>query len=303
MKTVIDKPLFPSYANDARVKPLFSVLIANYNNGCYLQEAIDSVLMQNYNNWEVVIVDDASPDNSAEIYNRYRKDGRFQVYYNDANKGVGFTKRRCVELASGEICGFLDPDDVLVGTDVFDVMVEAHFEHPNASMIYSGMYRADEHLNIIREEPGRDIPVGSSGLQMKSWPFHHFLTFKMEKYRQTGGMNPIMQNAEDYDLFYKLEEVGEAIHLDCIQYIQRNNPHSISLNDNSYKAAAWQIYACVEAMKRRGLTDESLMLFPMEAANRDAFHKGYEKATRSRIYRAGLVIATPFLWLQKLLKR
>ena len=165
------------------------------------------------------------------------------------------------------------------------------------------MYRADERLNIIREEPGSDIPAGSSGLQMMSWPFHHFLTFKLEKYRQTEGMNAFMQRAVDYDLYYKLEEVGEAIHLDCIQYKQRNNPHSISLNDNAYKASAWQIYACVEAMKRRGLTDESLMLFPIEAALRNAFHAGYEKATRSKIYRTGMIIAAPFLWMQKLWKK
>ena len=283
-------------------KPLLSVLIANYNNGCYLQEAIDSVLRQVYNNWEIIIVDDASPDFSAEIYNRYKDDERFHVYYNDDNKGVGFTKRQCLEWANGDICGFLDPDDVLVGTDVFDIMVETHLDHPNASMIYSGMYRADERLNITREEPGLSIEQGSSGLQMKSWPFRPFLTFKMEKYRQTEGMNVMMRNAEDYDLYYKLEEVGEVIHLDRIMYIQRNNPHSNSLNDNAYKASAWQIYACVEAMKRRGLTDESLMLFPMEAANRNAFRKGYEKATRSKVYRAGMIIAAPFLWLQKLWK-
>lgn len=283
--------------------PLFSVLIANYNNGCYLQEAIDSVLAQDYDNWEIVIVDDASADNSMEIYDKYKDDCRFHVHCNEINRGVGYTKRRCIDQSNGEICGFLDPDDVLVGTDAFDVMVAAHLEHPNASMIYSGMYRADEHLNIIREEPGRDIPIGSSGLQMMSWPFHHFLTFKMEKYRQTEGMNAFMQRAVDYDLYYKLEEVGEAIHLDCIQYKQRNNPHSISLNDNAYKASAWQIYACVEAMKRRGLTDESLMLFPMEAANRNAFNKGYEKATRSRVYRAGTILGAPILWLLKLWKK
>ena len=283
--------------------PLFSLLIANYNNGCYLQEAIDSVLRQDYDNWEVVIVDDASPDNSGEIYEKYKDDRRFHVYHNERNMGVGYTKRRCIEKAKGEICGFLDPDDVLVGADVFDTMVEAHFRHPGASMVYSGMYRADEHLNIIREEPGGDIEPGSSGLQMKSWPFHHFATFKMEKYLQTPGIDIFLRRAVDYDMYYKLEEVGEAVHLDCIQYIQRNNPHSISLNNNAYKASAWQIYACVEAMKRRGLADESLMLFPIEAANRNAFHEGHKKATRSKVYKAGMIIAAPILWLQKLWKK
>lgn len=283
--------------------PLLSVLIANYNNGCYLQEAIDSILAQSYQNWEVVIVDDKSPDNSFEVYDRYKDDGRFRVFYNDENRGVGFTKRRCVEMARGELCGFIDPDDVLVGTDVFDVMVEAHLNHPNASMVYSGMYRADEQLNMLREHPGTTIDSDSSILHARFWPIHHFVTFKKAMYGQTEGIESIMRNAEDYDLYYKLEEVGEIVHLDCIQYIQRNNPHSISLNDNSYKAAAWHTYACVQAMKRRGLRDESLMLFPMDHKLREYYLKGYEKATSSKIYKAGKIIAFPLLLWQKLWKK
>ena len=61
--------------------PLFSVLIANYNNGKYLQEAVDSVLAQTYTNWEIIIVDDKSTDNSAEVYNQYKDDSRFHIYY------------------------------------------------------------------------------------------------------------------------------------------------------------------------------------------------------------------------------
>lgn len=284
-------------------KPLISILIANYNNGCYLQEAIDSVLAQSYQNWEVVIVDDESSDDSIAIYNRYKDDTRFHIYFNDRNKGVGFTKRRCVEMSNGELCGFIDPDDVLVGTKVFDVMAQTHLSHPNASMVYSGMYRADESLNILKESPGMTIEEGSSALQTCSWPIHHFMTFKKEMYNKTEGIDAVMLRAVDYDLYYKLEEVGEIIHVDCIQYIQRNNPHSISLNDNSYKANAWHIYACINAMKRRELTDESLMLFPIEAAMRNEFAKGHEKAERSRIYRMGEVIASPLLLLQRLWKR
>lgn len=283
--------------------PLFSVLIANYNNGRFLQAAIDSVLAQNYSNWEVVLVDDKSTDNSFEIYEKYKKDSRFHVFFNEDNKGCGYTKRRCAEMANGIICGFLDPDDVLFGEDVFDVMVETHLNHPDASMVYSGMYRADEKLNILRESPGKTIESGKSALDTLDWPYHPFLTFKMENYKMTEGMDATMRRAVDYDLYYKLEEVGEVIHLDCIQYIQRNNPHSISLNDNAYKAAAWHTYACAQAMKRRGLTDESLMLFPFEHKLKEYYLKGYEKATSSRIYKTGKLVVAPLLLLQKLWKK
>ena len=82
------------------MNPLFSILIANYNNGAFLQEAIDSVLAQTYGHWEVILVDDKSTDDSPAIYEKYSADSRFKIYYNDKNRGCGFTKHRCAELAT-----------------------------------------------------------------------------------------------------------------------------------------------------------------------------------------------------------
>ena len=282
---------------------LFSILIANYNNGCYLQEAIDSILAQDYQRWEIIIVDDCSTDGSSDVYDKYGNDPRFHIFRNERNCGVGFTKRRCVEKANGELCAFLDPDDVLVGNDAMSVMVRTHLEHPEASMVYSGMYRGDERLQIVRESPGKTIPKDSSALEMRSWPFHPFLAFKKSYYLQTEGIDPFMKNAEDYDLYYQLEEVGETIHLDCIQYIQRNNPRSISLNKNKYKSAVWHSYACIKAMKRRELKDESLMLFPVEQVIEQTYRLGYEKAASSKAYRIGKMVLSPVLWFSKLWKR
>ncbi len=283
--------------------PMVSILIASFNNGRYLQNAIDSVLMQLYKNWEIIIVDDKSTDDSVSVYNKFKDDARFHVFFNDVNRGVGYTKRRCVEMSNGEICCFLDPDDVLVGEDVLNVMVDMHLTHPKASMVYSGMYRGDEHLSIKRESPGMEIYPYESSLHTRSWPFHPVLTFKKSAYNKTEGIDSFMRNAEDYDLYYKLEEVGDVIHIDRLQYIQRENPHSISLNDNSYKAAVWHSYACINALKRRGFFDESLVLFPVEYALRNAYLKGYEKAISSRIYRIGKALVSPVLSLSKIWKK
>lgn len=280
--------------------PLISVLIANYNNGCYLQEAVDSIRRQQYDNWEIVIVDDGSSDGSEAVYDSLKDDSRIRIFRNGENRGVGYTKRRCVELAEGELCSFLDPDDVLLGEDALGTMVQEHLKHPEASLVYSGLYRGDEKLKIQKSCPGKSIQAGSSALEMKGWPIHPLLAFKMSAYKKTEGIDPFMKNAEDYDLFYQLEEVGTLVHIDRMMYIQRNNPRSISLNDNSYKSSVWHSYACIKAMKRRGLTDESLMLFPVENAMDKAYRRGYAKAVSSRIYRLGKVIASPVLLLDRL---
>lgn len=289
---------------DKNTEPyLFSILIANYNNGCYLQEAIESILKQDYQRWEIIIVDDCSTDGSSEVYDRYMDDPRFHIYINDRNRGVGYTKRRCVEMANGGLCAFLDPDDVIVGNDAMSVMVRTHLDHPAASMVYSGMYRGDERLRIVRESPGKAIPQGLSALEMRSWPFHPFLSFKKSSYLLTEGIDPFMRNAEDYDLYYQLEEVGETVHLDCLQYIQRNNPRSLSLNENKYKSSVWHSYACIKAMKRRGLEDESLMLFPVEQIIRRTYQRGYKEAASSKAYRLGKILVSPAKWISRLWKK
>lgn len=272
--------------------PLFSVLIANYNNGCYIQETIDSILSQTYHNWEIIIVDDCSTDNSSEVYNKVVEDSRIHVFYNDANYGAGYTKKRCVDMASGDICGFVDPDDILAENDAIEVMVNTHHQFPKASMVYSGCYVTDENLHVVRITPGQVINENSA-LETCSWPFKHFVSFKRELYAKTDGIDPFMKRAVDYDMYYKLEEVGDIIHIDRILYKYRHNSHSISLNQGEYKSRVWHSYTCVEAMKRRGLMDERLMLFPIEDALNREYIRGIEHTRQSFSYRIGDFILKP----------
>jgi glycosyltransferase involved in cell wall biosynthesis len=79
------------------------------------------------------------------IQNIIGDDTRFKFYQNSENKGCGFTKRRCAELATGEICAFLDPDDAIT-EEALTIMVAEHEKFPNASMVYSKHYFCDENL-------------------------------------------------------------------------------------------------------------------------------------------------------------
>ncbi len=89
----------------------FSILIAHYNNYDYFLDCYKSILAQTYKNFEVVIVDDCSTDDSLEkIRLLVSEDARFNIYRNETNKGVGFTKKTCVERTSGDVCAILDPD-------------------------------------------------------------------------------------------------------------------------------------------------------------------------------------------------
>ena len=148
--------------------PLFSVLIAQYNNGQYLQEAIDSVKAQTYTNWEIILVDDDSTDNSKELYWYYKNDERIKISYNDKNCGCGFTKRRCAELATGELCGFLDADDALL-PDALEAHVEAHSNTPDVALVFSRFYECNTELQIQGELRKLVISKGKSYFTNKNY--------------------------------------------------------------------------------------------------------------------------------------
>lgn len=245
--------------NPTLPQPYFSVLIANYNNGLFLQEAIDSVLIQSFDNWEIILVDDCSTDNSREVYDRYREDTRFHIYQNDRNEGCGYTKRRCIELANGVLCGFLDSDDALM-PNALDVMVKAHLEHPECSLIYSTCYRyrGNRNENMPIWDFIGAIPEDSDFLIYRKKLVSHFVSFKKEYYNRTVGVDSSLLCAEDRDLYYKLEEVGKLLHLPIPLYYYRvNNDNSVSIGTKEKDIRAHHYSVCAElnAICRRMGTD------------------------------------------------
>jgi glycosyltransferase involved in cell wall biosynthesis len=221
---------------------LFSVLIANYNNGPYLKDALLSVINQTYDNWEVIIVDDQSTDNGFDLERQANKDPRIKLFQNKVNKGCGFTKAKCIELAKGDICGFLDGDDALTA-NALELMVNKHISYPNASLIYSQSYLCDESLNKVKlNDKIGAIKEGDTYLDsLFGAPLvNHFATFKRECYKRTLGIRKNLKRAVDQDLYYKLEEVGDLIYVEqplyFYRYFRNQGMDGISTGPNSILA-------------------------------------------------------------------
>lgn len=97
------------------IKGLVSVVIPTYNCGEFIGETIESVLKQTYSNWEIIIVDDCSTDNTEEVVREYIKlDARISYYLLDSNSGAAIARTKAMELANGEYIAFLDSDDIWV---------------------------------------------------------------------------------------------------------------------------------------------------------------------------------------------
>lgn len=231
---------------------LFSILIANYNNGNFFKDCYDSIMKQKHQNFEVIIVDNTSTDDSVEVIeNLIQYNDRFKLYKNEANKGCGFTKNKCAHYATGEIAGFLDPDDALTA-NALQVMVDARQQNPNASIIGSKYYLTDLQLNITGESKHTsEIPFNESYLTYGKGAISHFVSFKINLYNKTKGINPSLKRAVDQDLYYLLEEVGRFVFVDQFLYLYRINKNSISANDNFFKANYWHYIVMENAYKRR----------------------------------------------------
>ena len=157
----------------------FSILIANYNNGKFFKDCYESLLAQSFEDWEAIIVDDHSVDDSVDLIQKLiGNDNRFKIFFNEINKGCGYTKRKCAKLAQGEILGFLDPDDA-IKSNALQLMVDAHEANPEAAIITSKYELVDLEMNSSRPGPnGEALPGGESYLTYGKGALTHFATFK-----------------------------------------------------------------------------------------------------------------------------
>lgn len=275
--------------------PLFSVLIANYNNGRYIHEAIESVLAQTYQNWEIIIVDDGSSDNSPLVYNQYANHPKIKVYKNEHNSGCGYTKRKLVELSHGELCGFLDADDALL-PHALDIMIETHIAHPEVSVVFSRYYQCDKDWNIIGTNRQLSLKEGEDYFTHQDFTPEHFVSFKKAMYNKTDGISPLAKIAEDQDLFFKLEEVAPCFILDNVTYKYR-----IFSNSASHKSPLEGFYystmVAYETCKRRGLSITEYGYLPMKV-----YYDAYLSRYNCKEYKIGKFILQPLVWGKHLMK-
>ena len=239
--------------------PLFSVLIANYNNSNFLVECINSVKNQTYSNWEIIIVDDHSTDNPTLIYNELSNDPRIKIYSNDSNRKTAYTFKRALDNSNGEICGFLGPDDTLVKTALEETIAK-HLQLSDYSIVYTLSYLCDEDLNVIELfRWGGVLPVDESQLTVPSGKkICSFATFKRSFYSKTEGINTKFTRGFDQDFYYKMEEVGKVYCIEKPLYLYRQHNRNISLNENNIKAWYWLYIANKDAYYRRKNTKSSI---------------------------------------------
>lgn len=278
---------------------LFSVLIANYNNGCYLMEALDSVRAQTYPNWEIVIVDDGSTDNSRDLYRQLENDSRIRVYFNEENKGCAYTKHQLVLHANGDYCGYLDPDDVLL-PQAIEVTIKALMVTPETVLTFSRHYICDERLNVKHESRLLVLKEGESYFEHHDYQAEVFAGFRRDAYFKSGGLDISNKAGVDADLYFRLEEQGKIAIIDEFTYKYRIQPHAITSNVDNMMF--WNLIIRHNTCLRRGLPVDQFAFQDFKDYIKmkvDLRMSQNEQALSSKAYKLGKLILNPL----KLFKR
>lgn len=222
---------------------LVSIIMPSYNSSSFIHYSIQSVLNQTYSNWELIIVDDVSSDNSNAIIERcLKEDFRIKLVKLKKNSGPAIARNKGIEEAKGKYISFLDSDDLWLPNKLekqIDFMKEN-----NVFLCYASYTIIDEESNEIGKFIIPKNKVNYQGLLKTCIIGNLTAIYDVEK---IGKVYMEDVGHEDYTLWLKiLKEINYAhgIEESLAQYRVRN--HSIS--SNKIKAARWQwnIYRCIE---------------------------------------------------------
>ncbi|OYU27327.1 MAG: hypothetical protein CFE41_11655 [Burkholderiales bacterium PBB2] len=238
--------------------PVVSVVMPVFNGAAFLAQAIDSVLAQTFENFELLVIDDGSSDESAAIAEAYT-DPRLKLLRNDGNKGLPLTRNRGVELARGEFVAFLDSDDIALPQRLERQL--AYFkEHPALVGLGASVVNTDARGAVIS---GTMACPGSPAFCQAMLLFRtYFHTSTFMARRQALLAHPFdleIGLAEDYDVYLRMSKAGEVMNLTDVLVQYRVHGHNITSTKRSALLAALNTIS-VRELRALGLEPDNSQL-------------------------------------------
>jgi glycosyltransferase involved in cell wall biosynthesis len=256
-------------------KPKFSIIMANYNNEKYIPDALESVLNQTFSDWELIIIDDCSTDDSLAVIEPYLQDRRIRLIRHERNKGYSAALKTGIGNIRSDYFGIFDSDDRL-REDALEIMYDSHIKYPECGLIYSQFMCCDESLVPKHIGYCAEVPAGQTNLE--NYVVSHFKTFKLRDYLKTDGYDDEILYAEDRDICYKMEEVTKLKFVNECLYYYRELLHSHSHEPIKAAIGRWcRQRARLNAYERRGVSRglSSVQRAELAALNLSAIADGH----------------------------
>ena len=202
---------------DKKIK--VSVNIPAYNEEGCIGKAIESVLAQDYDDFELIIVDDGSQDNTAKIIKKYRDHPKVRCYFRKKHKGIGPTRNELLRLSQGKYISPYDADDIMLPGKL---KRQAEFldRNPPIGVVYGKALCMNKDNHIVKEkEFGSDYK--------KTWDLIDYVIppgsamIRRGKMLKIGGFNEYTDVNDDTDLFLKLAELTNIFFMDSFFSVYR----------------------------------------------------------------------------------
>lgn len=227
-----------------KLNPKISILMPNYNYEKFISSAIESVLFQTYKNFELIISDNASTDNSVNEIKKYN-DERIILLRNSENIPLYQNIERAKSKATGEIITILHSDD-FYESNFLQEIVNAYNKYPNKKVFITGVNNYHEKENIKLKL----FPFSSEGLKQNNIVFSHLCiknnigngvnsAFAIDLFNDSAIYNSKYRYAADYDLFLRLSKENDFVYINKIlanYRIHSNNlSHLVNRNLDMFK--------------------------------------------------------------------
>jgi len=241
---------------------MISIAMTCYNQGHFINDAIQSIIDQTFKDWELVIVDDASTDNSIQVINHcINKFGiakSVKIVKHRENEGYGSSLGDAIIMSNGPLIAIVDSDDTLCDINALQLCIDTHLKNPDVAMTYSNYNECDRNLNVRKTYRTKQIPEGKTYLD-GGIRVSHLKVLKRDNYGMTTGINPRLRQSVDKDLTLRMEETGKLLFIDKVLYNYRKHDTNLSLTINKktkeyqkmVSEGRKQLYE--DAKKRRGL--------------------------------------------------
>lgn len=208
--------------------PLVSIIIPAYNREKYIGRAIDSALVQSFQNFEIIIVDDGSTDNTKKALTPYLKDERIKYIF-QKNQKVGKARNNGIKNSVGKYIALLDSDDYWIDNDKLKKQTDFLEKNYDYVLVSGGIIRTDENGREISRTKNPE----KNGEIRKSMLFSCLITpsaavFRRKTYNAVGGFNEESDLSEDWQLFLEMGKIGKLYNFQeyFLSYLQGDQNRS-----------------------------------------------------------------------------
>ena len=178
--------------------PKITVYIANHNYEKYVEQAIESVLKQTMDDWELIVIDDGSRDGSREIIEKYQDHSKTRLVFQN-QRGLNITNNIAFRLARGRYFMRLDADDILA-PEALMTLSDVLDRHPKIGLVFPDYYHVDEGGEIIELVRRHDF----ENVGLLDQPAHGACTmFRRECLDVIGGYNEAYTCQDGFDVWLR----------------------------------------------------------------------------------------------------